>query len=140
MELTFKNYREAYRLALKLVNFGRVRIERCYRFRQGLEVIYKLYFDFLFAGDEVFDTLREYSDSYEENFDEIRRVLMEKDKVLREILNLLSESAMKFDDLKARLEDRGISTDDSTLRALIDELEENGYVVEDEVIRISKPL
>ncbi len=140
MELTFKEYKEAYKTALKLVNLGRVRIERCYRLKQGLEVVYKLYFDCTFASDEVLEVLREHSDSYEEEFEDIKRVLIEKNRVLKEILNLLSERPMKLDDLRVNLENRGVSIDGSTLKVLIDELEENGYVTECGEIRLNKPL
>ncbi len=135
MELTFKDYRTAYRMALKLVNFGRVRIERCYRFRDGLEVVYKLYLDCLCVGEEILNVLQEFSNLYEEDFEDVKRVLIEKDRILRMIMDSLSEGEKTLDELKFEL-----NLDERTLRALIDELEENGYVVEDEKIRLSKPL
>ncbi len=135
MELTFKDYKLAYRMALKLVNFGRVRIERCYRFRNGLEVVYKLYLDCLCVGEEIFKVLQEFSNLYEEDFEDVKRVLIEKDRVLRKIMESLSEGEKTLEELKSEL-----NLEERTLRALIDELEENGYVVEDERIRLSKPL
>ncbi len=140
MELTFRDYEIAYKLALKLVEFGRVRIERCYRFREKLEVIYKLYLDCLCIEDEIFEIIQNYSNKYEESFEDVRRILIEKDKILREILDSLSIKDRTFDELREDLNGRGVDVDDLTLRALINELEENGYVVEDDRIRLSKPL
>ena len=87
MELTFKDFKKAQRIALDLVSFGRVRIERCYRLVSNkIEVVYKVYLDNLWADENLLKTLERYSNDFEEDLDDLRKFLQVKDRILRVIL------------------------------------------------------
>ncbi len=124
MELTFREGKIAQRVALDLIKFGRVRIERCYRLRDRFEVVYKLYLDVLWANDELIETIKKYSEDFEEDFEEVVKFLKEKNRVLKEILSSL-ETPKSVEEISSNLNlDRG------TVSSLLDDLEEEGYVVD----------
>ena len=124
MELTFREGKIAQRVALDLIKFGRVRIERCYRLRDRFEVVYKLYLDVLWANDELIGTIKKYSEDFEEDFEEVVKFLKEKNRVLKEILSLL-ETPKSVEEISSNL-----NLDRDTVSSLLDDLEEEGYVVD----------
>ncbi len=124
MELTFREGKIAQRVALDLIKFGRVRIERCYRLRDRFEVVYKLYLDVLWANDELIETIKKYSEDFEEDFEEVVKFLKEKNRVLKEILSLL-ETPKSVEEISSNL-----NLDRDTVSSLLDDLEEEGYVVD----------
>ncbi len=124
MELTFKDGKIAQRVALDLVKFGRVRIERCYRLRDRFEVVYKLYLDALWANDKLIEAIKKYSEDFEEDFEDVVRFLKEKNRVLKDILSLL-ETPKSVEEIRSTL-----NLDKDTVSSLIGDLEEEGYVVD----------
>ena len=124
MELTFKDGKIAQRVALDLVKFGRVRIERCYRLRDRFEVVYKLYLDALWANDKLIEAIKKYSEDFEEDFEDVVRFLKEKNRVLKDILSLL-ETPKSVEEISSTL-----NLDKDTVSPLIGDLEEEGYVVD----------
>ena len=124
MELTFKDGKIAQRVALDLVKFGRVRIERCYRLRDRFEVVYKLYLDALWADDKLIEAIKKYSEDFEEDFEDVVRFLKEKNRVLKDILSLL-ETPKSVEEIRSTL-----NLDKDTVSSLIGDLEEEGYVVD----------
>ncbi|WP_456328427.1 hypothetical protein [Archaeoglobus sp.] len=124
MELTFREGKIAQRVALDLIKFGRVRIERCYRLKDRFEVVYKLYLDVLWANDELIGTIKKYSEDFEEDFEEVVKFLKEKNRVLKEILSLL-ETPKSVEEISSNL-----NLDRDTVSSLLDDLEEEGYVVD----------
>jgi Fic family protein len=124
MELTFKDGKIAQRVALDLVKFGRVRIERCYRLRDRFEVVYKLYLDALWANDKLIEAIKKYSEDFEEDFEDVVRFLKEKNRVLKDILSLL-ETPKSVEEISSTL-----NLDKDTVSSLIGDLEEEGYVVD----------
>jgi len=124
MELTFKDGKIAQRVALDLVKFGRVRIERCYRLRDRFEVVYKLYLDALWANDKLIEAIKKYSEDFEEDFEDVVRFLKEKNRVLKDVLSLL-ETPKSVEEISSTL-----NLDKDTVSSLIGDLEEEGYVVD----------
>jgi len=111
--MTFKDFKKARRIALDLVSFGRVRIERCYRLVSNeIEVVYKVYLDNLWADEDLLKTLEKYSNDFEEDLNDLRKFLQVKDRILRVILDVLS-SPKSFDDVVkevcSRIEDISVS-------------------------------
>jgi Fic family protein len=124
MELTFKDGKIAQRVALDLVKFGRVRIERCYRLRDRFEVVYKLYLDALWANDKLIEAIKKYSEDFEEDFEDVVRFLKEKNRVLKDVLSLL-ETPKSVEEISSTL-----NLDKDTVSSLIGDLEEEGYIVD----------
>jgi predicted nucleic-acid-binding protein len=149
MELTFKDLSKAQKAALDLVNFGRVRIERCYSMKSDVEtaridVVYKLYTDTLWANDDLLKTLEKYSDDFEEDMAEIRRMLVAKDIVLNEILKVLENGAKTKEEIVNEVQSRlkeneslKVFASREAIASFIEDLEEKGFVIEDDFDRIS---
>ncbi|WP_457548611.1 ArsR family transcriptional regulator [Archaeoglobus sp.] len=123
MELTFRDRKIAQSVALNLIKFGRVRIERCYRLKDRFEVVYKLYLDNLWADDDLIEAINKHSEDFEEDFEEVVRFLKEKNRVLKDILSLL-ETPKSVEEICSAL-----NLDKDTISSLLDDLEEEGYVV-----------
>lgn len=165
MELTFRELDKAQKAALDLVNFGKVRIERCYRMIPNkatnsstsgattsttIDVVYKLYMEILWADEELLKTLEEYSDDFEEDMADVRNMLAAREIVLKEILRSLENGEKGelelIEAVQSRLETCEFKVDGASLKvfasreaikSLIDDLEEEGFVIKDELGRIS---
>ncbi|GEM_PF-1469630 len=162
MELTFRKLDRAQKAALDLVNFGKVRIERCYKMATSrtdgsskdtsasIDVVYKLYIEVLWADEDLLKVLEEYSDDIEEDVADVRNMLVAREIVLKEILKSLENGEKGelelIEAVQSRLEANKFEVDGTSftvfasreaIKSLIDDLEEEGFVIKDEVGRIS---
>jgi len=165
MDLTFRELDKAQKAALDLVNFGKVRIERCYRTTPNkatnsstsgattsttIDVVYKLYMEILWADEELLKTLEEYSNDFEEDMADVRNMLAAREIVLKEILRSLENGEKGelelIETVQSRLETCEFEGDGTSLKvfasreaikSLIEDLEEEGFVIKDELGRIS---
>ena len=78
MELTFRDLDKAQKAALDLVNFGKVRMERCYIMNEVIDVVYKLYVEVLWANQDLLKVIESYSNDFEEDLAYVRNVLQNR--------------------------------------------------------------
>jgi hypothetical protein len=151
MELTFREFDKAQKAALDLVNFGKVRIERCYRMnadgmaesgeKASIDVVYKLYMEVLWTNEDLLKILDQYSKDFEEDMADVRNMLAAKETVLNEILKVLESGGKREDEIisvvQSRLENLKVFASREAIKSLIDDLEEEGFVIKDDLGRIS---
>jgi len=136
MELTFKDLDKAQKAALDLVNFGKVRIERCYIMNKAIDVVYKLYVEVLWANEDLLKVIESYSNDFEEDLAYVRNVLTAKEAVAKEILRLL-EGGGRYEEEVVKAVRPRFDVSREAVKALIDDLEEEGFVMRDELGRVS---